>query len=79
MPYVQKRPKIMKAEQFLTEDKPWPKGVVYMEGSYHVDNPHLTMIEKTDWVVTDITGNLFVITDVHFKEMYEIVEDIKPR
>ena len=70
----------MKAEQFLPDRMPWPKGVAHdISDNYYVTNEHLTPLYPTNWVLTDLTGKLFVISDDHFKEMYEIVEDIKPR
>lgn len=80
-----KRPKVIKAEQFLI-DKPFPKGVkqgtagdIYQNEPFYTYQEHSkskkVLINPTDWILHLISGERAIISDEEFNQEYEIRED----
>jgi len=82
MPYVRKITSIVKAEQFLVDVLPWPRGVTEMPdlpGRFYLSDVEMTKIYDSYWILTDLGANLSAISNEEFKKKYEVVQDIKVR
>ena len=82
MPYIMIKPKILKAKQFLPENRPWPRGVeTNISGCYILSkstHPWNPRIHPGDWVIYE-EKKRHVCMKSQFKEKYDVVEDIEPR
>ncbi len=85
MPKYRRKPVEVEAQQFIFYRKPWPEGVQEIGKGWKV--PHdapprynfmgaaVCAIHPGDWVVTNQTGERYVVSEESFPKTYE---EVKP-
>lgn len=79
-----RKPVVVEAIQFDPEIKPWPEGVQELGGHWSEPDPRkrrfnfsgagVSVIESGDWVVTNQTGERYVVRQEFFFDVYELVK-----
>lgn len=87
MPKFRRKPVIVEAVQFDPDEKPWPPGVGRISGHWTVEGdepPRYAFlsgdvgsggggIRSGDWIVTNPTGERYIVRQDFFFDVYEIV------
>lgn len=75
-----KKPIVIDAEQFIPDNKPWPKGVVTTTESptgYGINTLEHTKIKHEvtpgDWIITGVQGEVYACKPDIFEKTYEPV------
>lgn len=79
MQRFRKRPLIIEAEQFFTEKRPWPQGVIWSDGKPCVMTQRGPFsISNGDWVIKGIDGKYYPMNRAIFDESYERIDSDNP-
>lgn len=85
MPQFRRKPKVIKAEQFFYDVRPWPEEVEILP--YSAEDGSLTggpavrtsrgnvYLKDGDWIVTGIRGCVYPVQEDIFEELYERVKE----
>ena len=80
MPYVYRKPKIMKAIQFKKGRTKHPN-ISCLDGEYLFDlkNGREVKLYNKDWILRDLAARWLIIPDHIFRENYIVADDIDVR
>ncbi len=77
MPKYRSKPKIVDAEQFFVDKKPWPDGVKmvnhYIDGKYYIFGDR--DIKNSNWALTKEDGDQYIESSDIFEQTYEKVNE----